>query len=175
MQPPARFLRTASRPIVGSVAGASRRARPRVRGGENGPPRPLPRGRPEGKPWPGRALARPPPPSRPCRLGFRFLLPPLHFVSLSAHGRLMEGRVHSPLYPARPLSLDSRSPLRRVSAWRPAPCSPVPLREGCSALVPSATSHLTFWSHRSHLKIGASARLGHRGLAVPPRPSPWPL
>lgn len=33
-------------------------------------------------------------------LGLRFLSS-LHFVSLSAHGRLMEGRVHRPLYPAR--------------------------------------------------------------------------
>lgn len=36
-------------------------------------------------------------------LGLRFL-PSLHFVSLSAHGRLMEGRIHRPLYPARPVS-----------------------------------------------------------------------
>lgn len=74
---------------------------------------------------PGWARARRLHPGPACRFGFRFL-PPLHFVSLSAHGRLMEGRVHSPLYPARPLSLGSCSRLRRISVWRPGPCSPVP-------------------------------------------------
>lgn len=51
-----------------------------------------------------RGARRPPPLPRPCLLlGLRFLSS-LHFVSLSAPGRLMEGRVHRPLYPARRVS-----------------------------------------------------------------------
>lgn len=45
-------------PLLATVAGASRRARPRVRGGENGPPRPLPRRGPERETLAERASAR---------------------------------------------------------------------------------------------------------------------
>lgn len=53
----------------------------------------------------GGSLARRAPGFSPLALplGLRFLWS-LHFVSLSALGRLMEGRVHGPLYPARPAS-----------------------------------------------------------------------
>lgn len=122
---------------------------------------------------PGWARARRLHPVPACRFGFRFL-PPLHFVSLSAHGRLMEGRVHSPLYPARPLSLGSCSRLRRISVWRQVLAHRSPrgwlLRFG---YVCNKSSD--FWTHRSRLKVGTAAHLGSRGLAEPPRPSPWPL
>lgn len=99
-------LSAASLPIVGG----GRRALPAVLGlgggaacarGENGPPlRPLPGRRGEEEAW--RGARRPPSRPRPCRSGSdssgRSIL------SLSAHGRLMEGRIHVPLYPARSAS-----------------------------------------------------------------------
>lgn len=73
------------------------------RGVQNGSlPRPLPCRRV--KEGARRGVRRPPPLPRPCLpLRLRFLSS-LHFVSLSAHGRLMEGRIHRPLYPARRVS-----------------------------------------------------------------------
>lgn len=75
--------------------------------GRTGPPRPLPRRRPDwggAKPcWPG---ARPSAASSipALLLGFRFL-PSLHFVSSCPRTvALMEGRIHSLLYPARRVS-----------------------------------------------------------------------
>lgn len=84
------FLRTASHPIVGSVAGASRRARPRVRGGENGPPRPLPRCRPEGEALVRRALAA----SIPA-LPLRVPIPPAAPFCVSVRARSPHGRPRS--------------------------------------------------------------------------------
>lgn len=73
-------------------------------------------------------------------LGLRFL-PSLHFVSLSAHGRLMEGRIHRPLYPARPVS---RAPLAFATGFGGALSSSLTLSDGGRGAGTFATSPLTF-------------------------------
>lgn len=99
-------LAAASLPIVGG-----RRALPAslgpgggaacARRGERAAPAPPPPRLGGGGSPAGRAPAFSLPPALP--LGLRFLRS-VHFVSLSSLGRLMEGRVHGPLYPARPAS-----------------------------------------------------------------------
>lgn len=156
-------------------AGASRRARPgRQDGvcaaGRTAAPAPPPPPPGRGGSPAGRAPAAASPPALP--LGLRFLQS-LHFVCLSVHGRLMEGRVHGPLYPARPAS------------W--------------ALLLAFATGFGVVPSSSSLHSLGRRLRCGHvcnksfdsgivcesrwrwpcpggRGLTVPLRPScSWPL
>lgn len=109
--PPCRRRRPLPRRRHLPIVGGGRRALPAALGPGGGAAC-APRGE--------RAAAAPPPPppgrggspagrapgaacSPTLQLGLRFLSS-LHFVSPAAHGRLMEGRIHGPLYPARPVS-----------------------------------------------------------------------
>lgn len=125
-------LAAASLPIVGGGRRALRVAlgpawgTACVCGGESGPPpRPLPCRGPRREPGEARA-ARRPLPGRAARAPISLFAP---FCLLAAYGRLMEGRVHRPLYPARRASqallafaagfgeaLSSRS-VAAASAW----------------------------------------------------------
>lgn len=73
-------------------------------------------------------------------LGLRFLSS-LHFVSLSEHGRLMEGRIHRPLYPARPVSW---ARLAFATGFGVALSSSLSLSDGGLGAGTFATSPLTF-------------------------------
>lgn len=139
-------------------AGASRRARPgrgdRVcaagRAGRRRAPAPC-RG-PRRKPGEARA-ARRPLPGRAARAPISLFAP---FCLLAAYGRLMEGRVHRPLYPARRASQallacaagfgvalsSSSSP---HTGWRRPRCGRV------------CNKSFDFWTHGSWLKVGALA------------------
>lgn len=103
--PPRRSFYGVVTQAAGPTASAGPGARPPgLARGENWAPAPL--------------LSPPPPPRRggrpaerapPARRVLAFPLGPrclalLHFVPLSMRGRLMEGRAHGPLYPARPVS-----------------------------------------------------------------------
>lgn len=84
-------------PAALGPGGGAACARPGERAAAAPPPPPPGRGRSPA----GRAPAAASSPA--LQLGLRFLSS-LHFVSPAAHGRLMEGRIHGPLYPARPVS-----------------------------------------------------------------------
>jgi hypothetical protein len=121
-------LAAASRPIVGGGQRALPAALGRVcAAGRTGRRAPSPAAGRRGSPGGARArrcvLPGPPAPGSALPLGLRFLAS-LHFVSLSAHGRLMEGRVHSPLYPARRVSW---ALLAYATRFGVAPCGGSPL------------------------------------------------
>lgn len=101
-----------------------------------------------------RGARRPPPFPRPCPpLGLRFLSS-LHFVSVSAHGRLMEGRIHRPLYPARPVSWALLLAFATGFGVPPFSSSPHTFRRrlGCGRV---CNKSFDFWTHIDPLKVGA--------------------
>lgn len=101
-----------------------------------------------------RGARRPPPFPRPCPpLGLRFLSS-LHFVSVSAHGRLMEGRIHRPLYPARPVSWALLLAFATGFGVSPFSSSPHTFRRrlGCGRV---GNKSFDFRTHIDPLQVGA--------------------
>lgn len=148
---------------LGRVCGAGRTGRraPSPAAGQRGSPGPAARS-------PAASI-----PALPPRVP---IPPPAAPFCVSVRARSPHGRPRSQPFVSRAPALPGL-PLAFATGFGVAPGSLLagPLKGRLLRFGSIRNKSSDFWSHRSHLKVGASARLGHRGFAVPPRPSPWPL